>query len=32
VARFLELERAEAHHVIDHLRDHSVLKPTAELR
>ena len=30
VARFLELERTEAHHVIDYLRDHSVLKPTAE--
>lgn len=30
VARFLEQERAEAHHVIDHLREHSALKPTAE--
>jgi predicted N-acyltransferase len=27
VARFLELERAEAHNVIDHLRENSVLKP-----
>jgi hypothetical protein len=27
VAGFLELERAEAHDVIDHLRENSVLKP-----
>jgi predicted N-acyltransferase len=31
VARFLELERAQAHDVIDHLRENSVLKPAFEL-
>jgi len=31
VARFLELERAEAHNVIDHLRENSVLKPAFEI-
>jgi predicted N-acyltransferase len=30
VAKFLELERAEAHDVIDHLRNNSVLKPAPE--
>jgi predicted N-acyltransferase len=30
VAGFLELERAEAHDVIDHLRENSVLKPAPE--
>jgi predicted N-acyltransferase len=29
VARFLQHERAEANHVIDHLRENSVLKPAA---
>ena len=31
VERFLELERAEAHHVIDHLRENSVLKPALNI-